>query len=468
MANGKTISENSLNELKKNTDILSDSFEAVGLQVINMSWKLRDDKGRFECFVEVAGELADQNNQFVSIRLNIYDNDNIAVFSQASSIVAGKFSGYDTLRFFAYKEGTLFKACKGTLFVEQLKSTGVRTSFVAGGDIAPVEKEIPTLKANQAGLYPHEILAIEYAPKIWIGENKYQGFWWYQYGVKDVKSLLDSLLARGFVKEGSVFDSLQAYDFNELRRKTKELGIKAGGTRADIINRLSDSVSVEKLGILFPRRSYAVTEKGKEAIKDDGYVMFIHQHPNYGHTIYSMNRLLNGNTRDYQNRLFEQFQKQMLEHLQQSNYGLYRNDLMNIAGLIIEFGQFKSALTLYEEVAYWDLSGLGNGKLNLEMSAQFWFPYDKTMLKIAPFIIQRIKECKEKLEMTDDDFYAFSQNVMNNLSAPFHVFMKEEVIRIIVCEMNNDLREVSGIFEIAKQRLQQKYPQISFERRSIW
>ena len=42
-------------------------------------------------------------------------------------------------------------------------------------DIIPIEKRIKEMKANEAGLYPHEILLLSYAPKILL-KAIYPGF----------------------------------------------------------------------------------------------------------------------------------------------------------------------------------------------------------------------------------------------------------------------------------------------------
>lgn len=459
MKKSRVICENCLIELGKNTKIHTELFDAVGLQVVNFTWKLIDEDGRFNCFIELAGNPADKCSREIVIRINIYDENGSQTDSSAIGISPEGFAGFNTKHIDFTQEGALFKACKAKVFVSSLIAADI---MLADEAVVPVEKELASLKPNKAGLYPHEILAIEYAPQMWLDEDQYKSFWWFQYGVKDVKNLLDSLMSRGFIKEGSLYESLQAYNFNDLRRNAKEVGVKAGGSRADIIKRLFENVPIDQLETVFPRRSYAVTEKGKDAIKDDDYVMFIHRHPKFGFSVYSMNRLLDGNPKNYLDCLFDHFRGQMLEDLKKNNYGLYRNNLMIMADVFFELEQYKKAFILYEEVAFWDLSGLGNGEFNLEILAPYWFPYEKSPLKIAPLVVQRIKECKEKLEMTNGEFNTYSQNTIDKLSAPFHVFLKQEVIRILVCEMNYDLQELNSIFETAKTRLQVKYPQISF------
>ena len=88
------------------------------------------------------------------------------------------------------------------------------------------------IKPTEGGLYPHEILVLEYAK---IGRAKYlkiggetaPRFWWYKYGIKDFQKLLEDLSNHGFLE-------------------------------------IKDDV-------------YKITEKGEKSIKNQEYVLFIHK-----------------------------------------------------------------------------------------------------------------------------------------------------------------------------------------------
>ncbi|MDD4592057.1 MAG: hypothetical protein PHG06_16790 [Parabacteroides sp.] len=43
-------------------------------------------------------------------------------------------------------------------------------------DVIPIEKRIKEMKANEVGLYPHEILLLSYAPKYYVEGNSFPGF----------------------------------------------------------------------------------------------------------------------------------------------------------------------------------------------------------------------------------------------------------------------------------------------------
>lgn len=326
-----------------------------------------------------------------------------------------------------------------------------------------IEVILPTLIKNPSGLYPHEILAIEYANKYYFDENKFEGFWWYEYGIKDMALLLESLREHGFLSLSSLSDSLQLYKTDELKAVLKAKGLKVSGKKQGLINRLIESVPENELNECFPRRSYIVTDQGKEAIKDDEYVLFAHKHHYEGIDIYSLNRMLDGHTATYRDCIWEHLNKLCTEYMSQSNYGLYRNIRFQMAEFLLEESNYQAALTLFIEVAFWDTSGLGNGELNIEIAGPSWFPYENTIANTVPGVVKNIIDCKNMLELDDKDFKTLVEDVLEPLNTPFHIFTKNEVADIIELEIEQNTIQLSKVYDTAKKRLMQEYPYVSFE-----
>ncbi|WP_270501419.1 hypothetical protein [Clostridium butyricum] len=59
-------------------------------------------------------------------------------------------------------------------------------------DVISVEKRIKNANISQYGLYPHEVLMLDYAGSYYVDGNSFQGFWWYKYGVRNVDNCLHS------------------------------------------------------------------------------------------------------------------------------------------------------------------------------------------------------------------------------------------------------------------------------------
>ncbi len=65
------------------------------------------------------------------------------------------------------------------------------------------EERKKTAIPSKRGLYPAEILLLEYCSKgTYPGpQNGYPGFWWFAYGIRDVGAALKSLEDRGYLSD---------------------------------------------------------------------------------------------------------------------------------------------------------------------------------------------------------------------------------------------------------------------------
>jgi hypothetical protein len=156
----------------------------------------------------------------------------------------------------------------------------------------PVEEYLKDAIVSSNGLYPHEILVLNYAPKFFTKNNDFQKFWWYRYGIKDVDGILSSLHERGFLQIGDLKSSLENENSTALKNCLKKHSLKISGNKSDLVQRLLDEVPLDKLGIEFPKRLYQLTVLGKEEIKKEEYVLFIHNHPKIGLGIWSLNKMV--------------------------------------------------------------------------------------------------------------------------------------------------------------------------------
>lgn len=331
-------------------------------------------------------------------------------------------------------------------------------------DTLPVEDIIPELIPNQDGLYPHEILAIEYAEKYYTDEESFPDFWWYECGVNDVKALLNRLMDKGYISVGSLNDSLQLYKVDELKQVLREYGLKVSGNKTNLIKRLVENIQEEELRTLFPHASYKTTEKGKEAILYDEYVLYAHTHQFEGINIYSLNQMLNGQTQNYKEVVWEHLVLESELHLYDEDFGLYRNTRLEMARFMAEENNYEEALKLLAEVSYWDTSGMDNSGLDIELSGKYWFPYDDDhiFIRMAPGIIELYKKWKRNSGIAEERFRQIIWERISNLSAPFHVFTKEEVMEIILMELDGDTTNLKKLYEVAKERLQKRYPMVDF------
>jgi hypothetical protein len=193
-------------------------------------------------------------------------------------------------------------------------------------DVIPVEKRVASAFPSNYGLYPHELLALNLATTYYTDKNKFQKFWWYEHGVKDVQSLLISLQKRGFLQGGGLFETLSRETVTTLKVILKDQGLKQTGKKEDLLQRILGDVDYDVLCKLFPRRVYTLTEQGKNALEDGKYIAsgFV--------DIWTMNRLMHENPgRSCRDIIWMHFGDENRKHIADGNFGLYRNTLYNMS-----------------------------------------------------------------------------------------------------------------------------------------
>ena len=132
---------------------------------------------------------------------------------------------------------------------------------------------------SKNGLYVAEILLLEYVsygtyphPK-----NGYPGFWWFEYGIRNVGAMLESLEQRGYIKFGEAIDQLPRFTVSQLKEISKTLGVEPKGNKPDIIGSILDSATKEQLNGAITDRKYELTESGKLELSNNLYVPYMHK-----------------------------------------------------------------------------------------------------------------------------------------------------------------------------------------------
>lgn len=174
----------------------------------------------------------------------------------------------------------------------------------------PFEKKVITFEdrkktaiPSRTGLYPAEILLLEYCsygtyphPK-----NGYSGFWWFEYGIRDVGSALKSLENRGYITFSTAKSSLDSLTISQLKDILLSKGLPVAGKKADLVMRVSDATSEEEILDAGIEKKYELTALGKQELSENEYVPYMHKAHNkttedesFGMTfnVWSINKLL--------------------------------------------------------------------------------------------------------------------------------------------------------------------------------
>lgn len=334
---------------------------------------------------------------------------------------------------------------------------------VSDEEIVPVEKRIKKAVPSKQGLYPHEVLMLDYASSFYTDQNSFQGFWWYQYGVRNVDQSLKSLLDRGFLRIGDLQSAIEKETATVIKVELKKYGLKVSGKKEELVHRLMTEVSQEELATSFPKRTYQMTDLGKRELDDESYVPYIHRHSLENLDIWSLNKIVREPPfMPYRDKIWGYLNKRSMEHFSARNYGLYRNCRYHMHLFLNEESRFADALGMLAEVVFYDLSGLNNGydPQYLYIFAEHFFPYKDSSLTVAPGIIGAVMQCQDNLNLSDEEVKALMIERMKRLSGPLQLFTPEECADIVFWESREVVDELTKVYAKAKKRFKQQYPEI--------
>lgn len=161
------------------------------------------------------------------------------------------------------------------------------TNVVAAGtslerEVITFEDRKRTVIPSSRGLYPAEILLLEYCSKgTYPGpKNGYPGFWWFAYGIRDVGAALKTLEERGFIALASAKESVKGFTVQQLKELLAEKGYSVTGKKAELVARVSDVISEDELIAAGVQAKYALTEMGIQELSENAYVPYMHRAPN--------------------------------------------------------------------------------------------------------------------------------------------------------------------------------------------
>lgn len=330
-------------------------------------------------------------------------------------------------------------------------------------EVIPAEKRMKTAIASKHGLYPHEILVLDYAPSFYTSGNQFQGFWWYKYGVRDVQAILHSLVKRGFLEIGDIRGALEKQTGAAIKDVLKAYGVKISGKKDDLVQRALDEITEVELNRYFPRRTFKLTALGQEDLKAEDYVPYIHKHGVEDLDIWSLNRLVHTEPyMPFRDKLWGYLNQQSMKHFSERNFGLYRNCRFNMSQFLKEENKIMDSLAMLAEVVFFDLSGATNNfdPQFLEIYAEGFFPYENSLATTAPGIILAISQCQEELGYTDEELKFALAEQMSKLSVPLQLFTVDECVTIVLYERDGDKEALKKLYAKAKKTFKQKYPQI--------
>lgn len=326
-------------------------------------------------------------------------------------------------------------------------------------EVIPVEKVIKGMKPNDAGLYPHEILLLSYAPKYYVEGNNYPGFWWYKYGVRDVDKSLNSLRDRGFLQVGSLKSTIEKETAVVIKDILKANDLKVSGKKAEVVQRLLDEVPEEKLKVVFTKHTYELTDAGKDLLKEEEYIPYIHRHGIEDLDIWSLSKKVYERPGySYRDVIWGYLNERSMFHIKNGDFGLYRNCRFSMSEFVKEEGKIDNAFSLLVEVIRYDLSGLSNGFNGefMDIYADSYFPYESSIVTMTPGITSRVVDYQEKKDLSDEELKIKLHDVMGKIKLPFSLFLVDECVDIVLMEIHKDEESLEKLYKKVKRRFKKE------------
>lgn len=117
------------------------------------------------------------------------------------------------------------------------------------------------------------------------------------------------------------------------------------------------------------------------------------------------------------------FNKELLEHANNGDWGLYRNTKLSMGSVLENEGKLKQALQTYLEVCYLDLNGPNNvGGIDDPDLLLEYPPFDLELAFLAPAVVAKLPDVANKLqfgqEEVRDNFFQVASRLYKDLQLP--------------------------------------------------
>lgn len=329
----------------------------------------------------------------------------------------------------------------------------------------PLNELLETAIPSRQGLYPHEILMLEYAPHFKTSDNSFQNFWYWQYSVTDPQSVLNSLFERGFINVGNLRSAIEHLKLPEIKDNLRQINQKVSGKKAELVERLLEFGDHSSLSQKYPERYYVLTASGEQELKENQYVAYLHRQRYM--SVWEMNRRIAQTHYSYRDILWGYFNEQSGIHFSDYDFGLYRCTRLDMYQFLMEENKTKTAFALLCEVVLYDLNGLDNGEKILfewetsqpkhyldiwESKLKRFFPYKKEAWNIAPGVSAWLSEMQTLFGLDDTDYRMKLLDEFSQIPLPHRFFTNEECADIVIADFHDDMVALTAIYQEAENR----------------
>ena len=148
-----------------------------------------------------------------------------------------------------------------------------------GHRVITFEERKKTCIPSERGLYVAEILLLDYCQKGKYPkpDSGYPGFWWFEYGIRDVGHALESLRERGFIEPMPLMQSVGSLNVADLKKLLRRYGGPVSGKKAELVKRVQENVPEEAVAETGLIQKYRLTDLGRKELEENAYVSYMHR-----------------------------------------------------------------------------------------------------------------------------------------------------------------------------------------------
>lgn len=196
-----------------------------------------------------------------------------------------------------------------------------------------------------------------------VGKTKddYYGYVEYDLGITDPVSKHKQLIAKGYLKEASLENYLNALKVTDLKVILKENNLKVTGKKADLIIRILENIDNNTLSEKYKDKfGYVLSEKGIKYLKDNENYVQLFKHKIYQITPAEFDKYSRkiGNNPKFNDVVKNIIESRIKKYDKENKFGFSRNEYHHLARLLDEENKKQEALENLITVLYYDLSGI--------------------------------------------------------------------------------------------------------------